>query len=182
MKGTSKRRLNVACGTDTREGYVNLDCANLPGVDVVHDLKVLPLPFESNQFDEILCKDVLEHLEYIDILRDLHRILKPDGLLVVCVPHFTSRDNFADPTHRRRFSIKTFEFFIKDSKFGRGYYFDFAFSRIDSIRLHFRKGLLVYNYVIEALVNCHPQFMNLYEMTGLCYLFPATDLQVEIVK
>lgn len=182
MNQTGKRRLNVGCGTDIREGYVNLDIAPLPGVDMVHDMHKLPLPFQSEEFDEILCKDVLEHLEYIDVLRELHRILRVGGVLIVRVPHFTSRDNFADPTHRHRFSIKTFDFFVKDSAFGRGYYFDFAFARVSSIHLDFRKGLLIHNYLAEALFNCHPQISNVYEMTGLCYLFPASDMRVEIIK
>ena len=37
-------KLHLGCGTDIRAGWVNLDCAKLPGVDIVHDLNVLPLP------------------------------------------------------------------------------------------------------------------------------------------
>ena len=46
-------KLNLGCGRDIREGYVNLDKAGLDGVDVVHDLNVFPYPFEDNEFDEI---------------------------------------------------------------------------------------------------------------------------------
>ena len=53
------RKLNLGSGIDIRPGYVNLDVAALPGVDVVHDLAELPLPFETAAFDEVLCKDIL---------------------------------------------------------------------------------------------------------------------------
>lgn len=48
--------LNLGCGTDIRSGWVNLDSAELPGVDVVHDLDRLPLPFEEGRFSLIECR------------------------------------------------------------------------------------------------------------------------------
>jgi ubiquinone/menaquinone biosynthesis C-methylase UbiE len=75
----------------------------------------VPLPFKNEEFNEILCQDILEHTDYVPILRELHRILKPGGKLIIRVPHFTSRNNFIDPTHKKLFSINTFDFFVKDS-------------------------------------------------------------------
>ena len=56
-------KINLGCGANIMKGWINLDCAALAGVDVVHDLNVLPLPFEDECADEILCEDVLEHVE-----------------------------------------------------------------------------------------------------------------------
>src|SRR5436309_921097 len=81
LRPMAPARLNLGSGTDVREGYVNLDIAALPGVDVVHDLSRLPLPFEDAQFEEVLCKDILEHLDYVPVLRELHRIIRPGGRL-----------------------------------------------------------------------------------------------------
>lgn len=67
-------RLNLGCGTDIRRGFVNLDHCDLPGVDVVHDLQKLPLPFEDSSFELIICRDILEHLDYIPLLEEIHRI------------------------------------------------------------------------------------------------------------
>ena len=106
-----KNKLNVGCGKDIREGWVNLDSVKLPGVDVCHDINLLPLPFADAEFDEILCKDVLEHVEYIPTLGEFHRILKSGGRLTIRVPHFTSKDAFSDPTHRKFFTSHTFRYF-----------------------------------------------------------------------
>ncbi|HCD53350.1 MAG TPA: hypothetical protein DEQ34_12945, partial [Balneolaceae bacterium] len=103
MEIESEHKLNLGCGNDIREGWVNLDIAPLPGVDVVHNLEELPLPFEDEEFDHIRAQDILEHLEYIPLLKEIHRILKPGGTISIRVPHFTSRYNFNDPTHKKMF-------------------------------------------------------------------------------
>ncbi len=48
------------------------------------------LPFAAGQFDFCLCKDLLEHLVRPEaVLKETHRILKPNGHLLVHVPnHF----------------------------------------------------------------------------------------------
>lgn len=46
------------------------------------------LPFTSHYFDFIICSEVLEHLTYdVRALRELKRVLKKGGILVVTVPH-----------------------------------------------------------------------------------------------
>ncbi len=54
-------RLNLGCGDDIKDGYVNVDTTKLPGVDVLADLND-QLPFKSESVDQIVMKSVLEHL------------------------------------------------------------------------------------------------------------------------
>ena len=58
----SEKKLNVGCGANIKTGWINMDCVELPGVDVVHDIENLPLPFEDEEFDEIRCDNILEHI------------------------------------------------------------------------------------------------------------------------
>ena len=176
------RKLHLGCGHEIWPGWINLDLAQLPGVDIAHDIQKMPWPFESESLDRISAHQLLEHVEYIPVLREAHRVLRKGGTFEIAVPHFTSRNNWIDPTHIKSFSIRTFEFFVKDSRFGRDYYFDFAFRRLLSQRLVFEKGFLLYNYLVEPLVNLHPKIAVLYEATFLRSLFPAESVVVELEK
>ena len=180
----NSRKLNLGCGEDTRAGYINLDWIALPGVDVVHDINTLPLPFPDGHFAEILCNDVLEHVAYIPLLKELHRLLRPNGEIHIRVPHFTSRFAYIDPTHINYFSFQTFEFFADNARGSTAkgaYYFDFRFRHAAS-RIVFEKGIFVYNYLIEPLFNLHHMAGIIYEATFLSRLFPAQCIEVTLRK
>lgn len=176
------KKLNLGCGTDIRDGWINLDIAALEGVDVVHDISNLPLPFGDNEFDYILAQDILEHLEYIPLLKDLHRIMKRGATLEVRIPHFTSRYNFNDPTHKKMFSSKTLDFFVHGASYGRDYYFDFHFSENVFTQIQFEKGVYLWNYLVQPLVNLSKQTRTFYEATFLSRLFPAGMMVVKLRK
>ncbi|GAA5316232.1 MAG: class I SAM-dependent methyltransferase [Candidatus Pelagadaptatus aseana] len=47
----------------------------------------LALPFADDSFDKVICSEVLEHIpDYKGVLKEIKRVLKPDGLLAVSVP------------------------------------------------------------------------------------------------
>ena len=171
------KRLNLGCGADIRAGWINLDRAALPGVDVVHDIEQLPLPFPNNSFDYVLCQDILEHTDYIPLLRDIWRIMRPAGTLHIRVPHFTSSHAYGDPTHKRFFSSDNFYFFVA-SNTNRPYYFDFSFARIENLRIHF--GPRAYQ-PIGWFVNRSRKMQTFYESSPL-RSFPASNVEVDLVK
>jgi ubiquinone/menaquinone biosynthesis C-methylase UbiE len=178
----TQRKLHLGCGTDIREGWVNLDSADLPGVDIVCDIEDLPLPFEDEEFDEIRCDNILEHVDYIPVLKEIHRILKTGGQLRIRVPHFTSRNSYRDPTHKNCFSVETFIFFVSGQT-KCDYYFDFHFSKVKSQKVKFlKRGIFWGNRLIEPLVNCSPKMHYFYESSFMCRLFPANDVVVELIK
>ncbi len=54
----------------------------------VADLSIQGLPFEDASFDLVTCTEVIEHLEhYRETLREMHRVLKPGGTLVLSTPN-----------------------------------------------------------------------------------------------
>ena len=84
-------KLNLGCGDDILEGWVNCDMySDNPDVMRV-DLNKLPLPFKDESVDVILLKQVLEHLTVhpFEFINDCYRILKKDGELVVELPAFS---------------------------------------------------------------------------------------------
>lgn len=82
-------KLNLGCGSDVRDGFLNVDFRKThPDVHVV-DLSRLPWPWTNGSIDEILMLDFLEHFPYaqtIPILFECYRILNDDGTVVVQVP------------------------------------------------------------------------------------------------
>jgi predicted SAM-dependent methyltransferase len=80
-------KLNLGCGTDIREGCINVDVRPLEGVDVVSTLE--SLPFEDEFADWIVAQDVLEHfcrIELLEVVKEIKRVLKKDGILEIRVP------------------------------------------------------------------------------------------------
>ena len=107
------RRLNLGCGSLILPGHVNLDIADIPGVDVVHDLDQLPWPFGDREFDRIEAKDVFEHVnDPIGFMTECHRILAPNGVVRIRTPYYRSPDAFTDPTHKRFPTEHTFDYWI----------------------------------------------------------------------
>ncbi len=171
---TISRKLNLGCGTDIREGFHNVDVVLLPGVDEQLDLKSYKLPYEENFFEVIVCRDVLEHLEHYPLmLQEIHRVLQPGGRVEIQVPHFTSWYAFGDPQHVKFFSVRTFDFFIENSR--RSYYYPFKFRFIRSRKLQFS------NRIIRAWVNRSFQSQEVYE-SSLLRLFPAGNIEIVLEK
>ena len=98
-------------GNHKFENVVRLDINADHKPDVVHDLRVHPLPFFDNEFDEIHAYEVLEHLAYqgdfgffFNEFSEYARILKPGGRFFASVPAMTSPWLWGDPSHKRAIS------------------------------------------------------------------------------
>lgn len=82
---TNLRRLNVGCGFDIREGYINVDMNDFHSPDVIADIVELD-GFPNSTFDEVFAKDVLEHFLWRMTpvaLRSWNRVLRIGGQLVI---------------------------------------------------------------------------------------------------
>lgn len=132
--------LDVGCGSNKRPGAVGLDKLALPGVDVVHDVDVLPWPLEEDSFDEVRCIHVLEHVADISAVMDeLHRVTRAGGRIHVVVPYFARYSAFKDPTHRRFCTYESFNYFVEGEKERSRGYSRGAFRYVER-RLRFRRG------------------------------------------
>lgn len=80
-------KLNLGSSRDLLEGFLNVDCRELDGVDFVCDLNQYPWPWSDNSIDEIFIAHTLEHLkDGVCAMKEMHRILKPEGKIKVIVP------------------------------------------------------------------------------------------------
>lgn len=77
------KKLNIGCGKDFIQGYINIDIQPLGGVDLAIDVK-LGLPFEDESIDEICCYNfihILSKKEWREFKKEITRVLKPRGKL-----------------------------------------------------------------------------------------------------
>jgi cyclopropane fatty-acyl-phospholipid synthase-like methyltransferase len=111
-------RLNLGSGSTPRvSGVVNVDIARLPEVDVVHDLDVLPWPWDDASVKAITAQDVFEHVgDPIGFMTESHRVLETGGELAIKSPHFRHQDAFTDPTHRRFCTLHTWDYWINGTE------------------------------------------------------------------
>ena len=73
-------------GTDYNPATIDWCRANLPGIFFVRNELAPPLPFEDNFFDALLARSVFTHLSaamHEAWIAELHRVLKPGGILVL---------------------------------------------------------------------------------------------------
>ena len=85
------RKLNLGCGFDIREAYLNVDLNDVHKPDLVADvcnLEMLP----TGYYEEIVAQNVLEYIPRKETKRTLlewNRLLKPNGILMLRVPNLS---------------------------------------------------------------------------------------------
>lgn len=80
--------LNLGCGNDIRDGFINIDLYNSNPEVVGMDIRNLELP--DNSADLILASDILEHFSHQEVdsvLKEWARVLKPDAKLIIRCPN-----------------------------------------------------------------------------------------------
>lgn len=158
--------LDVGCGRLKFPGAIGIDRLGATDADIIHDLDVLPYPFNDDSFSFVIARHVLEHLEApLDVLAELHRITRPGGLLTVITPHFSSPTSWTDPTHRHHFSSRSFDYLVAGTQWD--FYSDVRFEIVERrVNLGMIRGprgrvLPIFRLVgVEAAVNT---FLDVFE-------------------
>lgn len=78
--------LELGCGSTKRDGWLSVDYRF--GSDLTYDI-TKDLPFKDGQFEKIYIEHVLEHFEFNEfkmVLRNIFRVLMPNGSLIISVP------------------------------------------------------------------------------------------------
>jgi SAM-dependent methyltransferase len=162
-------------GSYNPEEYIKVDAKNVVGVDIVYcGGDSVPLPFQSNYADEIVCIHVLEHIQdYEPLMKEFHRILKPGGKLRIWVPHCFFPVAFRHPTHVRYFTYFTFHIFDESNEFSYEFDFHFKFitSRMQVFRRHYSPNFL--DRFFERVVNLRPGYGEM-----LLKVLPYKDWEV----
>ena len=174
------KKLNLGAGQDVRRSsgsvtWVNVDELPLEGIDVSHNLNK-KFPFKDGEFDEVYCSHVLEHVDdLVAVMREIHRVTKRNGRVIIRAPHFSCGVSYWDPTHKRLFSYFTFDFFTSKT------FYKTPRFRIKRRMLNFtRMRAKFLNILFNPLLNLSPL---LYERF-FCWVFPCSEViaELEVVK
>ena len=82
-------KLDLACGDNKEKGFQGVDIMPTSSTDCVHDLRVIPWPWESDSVDEARCSHFFEHLrpdERVTFMNELFRVLKPGAGCMFITP------------------------------------------------------------------------------------------------
>ena len=179
--------LNLGCGTTIEynrmsEEWVNVDRFDGYGIRQM-DLDKLPWNFKDNEFDFILAISILEHLDIsiVELFKELHRILKPNGTIEIEVPHRTCPAYGAEG-HRKFFWIDSF---TDRTKSGSGHDLEVqeaynGFERM-SREITFYPEIPL-SGLLYKIVNYNEKAMMFYEFSIMSSLFLAKNMRFVLRK
>lgn len=167
--------LNLGCGNTYIKGYVNVDYNKKYNPDIVWNLNKYPYPFKDNEFDFIYCSYILEHLDNLfKCLKELRRIIKPNGIIHIRVPYFSYSQSYADITHKRFFGAMSFRQLI-----GGEFKEDFSDFEIIYDRINFLSN--VSSPKLNKFISWFFNHINwIFYERFLCWILPVTEVEVKI--
>lgn len=165
-RGDFIKTLDIGCGNNKYIGYgeiIGMDIVDLPGVDIIHDMGRFPYPFDDCLFDKIIMQHTLEHVSKenntnIKIIEEVHRLLKPNGELIVEVP-LGQWFNY-DPTHKNYVGYWYWKYFSDD--FPLNYYTDIRVELVKAelVGIHGLKYIEYLTFVFNWLYQRSPEGME----------------------
>ena len=111
-------RVDFGCGKLKTKGWVGMDIENVPGVDVIWDLR-LGIPLRDDCVAQGVANQVLEHFtrqEAIALMDELHRVFVVGGKMRIMVPHYLGPYAHADPGHLSTYVEGFFHYFTPAHK------------------------------------------------------------------
>lgn len=140
------RHLDLGCGAAPRNPFGHYE---VHAIDIVlrdgfepggvhfkqANLVIDPIPYPDCHFDSVSAYDFLEHiprvlyvgtttvLPFVQLMSEIHRVLKPGGELYALTPCFPKEGAFADPTHVNFVTRNTYKYFSAPYSWARMYGF-----------------------------------------------------------
>lgn len=156
-------KLNLGCGPDYREGFVNVDILDNVRVDKRWDLEKLPLPFKDSSVDYVYSRYLLIYIRDIyPWLRDIHRICRDGAVIRFTELHFSCSSMHTDLQRVRGFTTDSFSNDMCRANLGDRF-------QVVSRRIRFPAR----RFFMQWLAN---RFHGFYEH-NLAYVFPAEDVE-----
>ena len=152
------RHLDLGCGSNPHNPY---NAEQLFGCDLKHsesvenvsfvdfktaDLAFEEIPFQDEMFDSVSAINFLEHIprqvayghlqtrnSFIELMNEIHRVLKPGGRFFAVSPVYPHSDAFTDPTHVNFITRFSHRYFVLPSLTADQYGFTGKFKEINVV-------------------------------------------------
>ena len=116
------KKLNLGCGLNKFDGFVNVDKSDLVPCDEKVDLNVFPWPWKDNTYSHIVAKDILEHLgekpnDIIKVIKEMYRVSENGAIWEIQSPHWNCDTSKDDPAIVRPITVTMLQMFNKKVAF-----------------------------------------------------------------
>lgn len=166
------RELDLGAGAVSRApGAWRADSSRSVRPDVVLNAEA-PLPFRSDCLKRIFCFDLVEHIADVpEFMTEVHRVLEPNGTVLITTPHYSCANSYSDPTHKHHFGLRSFDCFTEEH----------ALSYYSGARYEFvNKTLRFHGGIVDSLMRrIAERWPDTYEHR-LGWVFPAWYLEFEM--
>jgi SAM-dependent methyltransferase len=143
--------LDIGCGSKPRNPF---GARILHGIDIREDLEknikyadltIEKIPYPDESFDFVTAYDFIEHVPrilylperrfpFIELMNEIHRTLKPNGIFLSHTPIFPFSPVFRDPTHVNIITEETFPMYFDDkTQLGKMYGFNGSFKVLEQV-------------------------------------------------
>ena len=99
-------KLNLGCGNYHLDGYINIDKDPNVSPNEIIDLGYSILPYKNKTVDYVFSNHITKD-ETDFLLKELHRVLKDDSIIDICVPHYLNPVAY-QCLHKQRYSEQYF--------------------------------------------------------------------------
>jgi SAM-dependent methyltransferase len=183
-------RLELGCGDrKPLSDAIGIDAIDYDCVDIVGDVYEVLTQIPNESILAVHSHHFFEHVRDVGLLMDeIARILLPNGLLEIVVPHFSNPYYYSDYTHRNFFGLYSLSYFSDDSILKRKvpHYKPSVSFELREVSLIFKSSPPFYGRhgvrrILQTVFNFGRYMKEFYE-ENCCYLFPCYEIKFSLCK